>query len=183
MNIIEQNKARKAAEEAAKVSGTNAPASTTAAATTGNALPEAGKTPVAGPGPALPIETAKVPFGAVSPQEAPQSRTEADLNRLAANSVATGMQSSADSTVPHPTNVSFGTLGQSAPVSRIDRDLVPSGAYIALNLNQFTLPNGKTIRPVGGFYDISVLDEEDQEPAAKELAHFAKQYGLVEKKD
>lgn len=147
MNIIEQAKARKAVEEAAKIT---------------------------------PESAAKV--ATVSPTDVPVARTEANMNQIAPSGLATGMASSLDSVVQHPSNVSNGTLGQAAPVSGIDPDLVPAGAYIALNLNQFTLPNGKLVKPVNGVYDPSTLGK-DQEAAEIELAHFATMYGLVQKKD
>lgn len=104
--------------------------------------------------------------------------------QAAASLQATGIQNSANGGAVSGVQLSKlhinSTSTQSAPISHVDRDTLEAGDYVALNLNQFHLANGKKISPVNGVYRINSYPAGEREEIAKQLEHYAGQYGLVE---
>lgn len=100
---------------------------------------------------------------------------------VTASSVATGMQTSADTLPEGPQDGFRSTASLPSPISGVDRSKAPEHSYIALNLNQCILPNGTKIHPTFGYYYPGDYEPAIAEALYKELEYFADQYGLVER--
>lgn len=120
-------------------------------------------------------------MSSITEKLAARKAAEAENTSAPSNLPATGPQSAMEEGRPGRQPVrSTATLP--SPVSGVDKNDVPEGAFIALNLNQFFLASGKRIVPINGIYDPVVYPEAEQQEITELLHYYAERHGLVELK-